>query len=169
MEPQQLSLELRKGNTPDLQRRRWIIGLSVVGVAMGQIVTLYQTGIIRHLPDPPIGIFDSDKVDASNYAYKRANQPDAPAMMITYGATAALASMGGQNRATQSPWIPIAMGAKLLTDVATNLMLAREEWAENKKLCTYCQTASLVSIVSVVLAWPEVRSAINHLRGRGSA
>lgn len=166
MNPQQLSFELRKGNTPDLHRRRWIIGLSVAGTVMGQIVTLYQTGIIRHLPDPPLAIFDSDKVDASTYAYKRANQPDAPAMMITYGITAALASMGGQNRATQSPWIPIAMGAKLVTDVVTNLTLAREEWAENKKFCAYCQTASLLSIASAALAWPEVHSAINQLRGR---
>ncbi len=168
MKPEQLSLELRKGSTPDLQRRRWIIGLSVLGAAMGQIVTLYQTGIIKHLPDPPLRIFDSDKVDASNYAYKRANQPDAPAMIVTYGITAALASAGGQNRAQQTPWWPIAMGTKLVIDVVTNLQLAREEWAENKKLCTYCQSASVFSLASLVLAWPEVRSAIRSLRGRSA-
>jgi hypothetical protein len=44
MEPQQLSRELREGNSPDLIRRRWIIGLSMLGVTMGQIVSLYQTG-----------------------------------------------------------------------------------------------------------------------------
>lgn len=53
MNPTQLSHELRNGQSPDLTRRRWIIGLSLVTVVAGQIVTLYQTGIIKHLPDPP--------------------------------------------------------------------------------------------------------------------
>jgi hypothetical protein len=59
-----LSEELRNGSNPDLNRRRWIIGLSMLGSAVAQIVSLYQTGIIKKLPDPPIPIFDSDKVDA---------------------------------------------------------------------------------------------------------
>jgi uncharacterized membrane protein len=168
MKPEQLSLELRKGSTSDLQRRRWIISLSVFGAAMGQIVSLYQTGILKHLPDPPLSVFDSDKVDASNYAYTRLNAPDGPAMLVTYGVTAWLASAGGQNRATQNPWLPLAMGTKLVVDVATNLQLAREEWAENKKLCAYCQSASVASLASLVLAWPEVRSAIRSLRGRSA-
>jgi hypothetical protein len=40
MESQQLSKELREGDSPDLVRRRWIIGLSLVGLSMGQIVSL---------------------------------------------------------------------------------------------------------------------------------
>jgi len=168
MNPTQLSRELRTDQTPDLARRRWITGLSLVGTAMGQLVTLYQTGIIKHLPDPPLPIFDSDKVDASNYAYKRLNAPDAPAMITTYGITAWLASAGGKDRARDNPWLALAMGAKIAIDVATNLQLAREEWAENKKLCAYCQTATVVSIVSAGLALPEVRRAIATLRGRAS-
>ena len=77
MDPTQLSLELRHGQSPDLKRRRWIIGLSLLGVAAGQMVSLYQTGIIKHLPDPPLDVFNSDKVDASDYAYKRMDTPDA--------------------------------------------------------------------------------------------
>lgn len=52
MNPRQLSQELRLGTSADLNRRRWIIGLSTVGAVMAQLVSLYQTGIIRHLPDP---------------------------------------------------------------------------------------------------------------------
>ncbi|EHC15987.1 hypothetical protein [Fischerella thermalis] len=37
-----------------MARRRVIIGLSMLGDSMGQPVTLYQTGIIPHLPDPPV-------------------------------------------------------------------------------------------------------------------
>ncbi len=79
--PAELSRQLRLGQSPDLTRRRWIIGLSMVTAAAGQIVTLYQTGIIPHLPDPPLAVFDSDKVDASDYAYKRLQMPDALAMI----------------------------------------------------------------------------------------
>lgn len=169
MNPKQLSHELRNETTPDLARRRWIIGLSVVGSIAGQIVTLYQTGIIQHLPDPPLSIFDSDKVDASNYAYKRANSPDAPAMLVSYGLTAWLAAAGGKNRAAQNPWLPIAMGAKTVIDALTALELGREEWQENKKLCAYCQAATVASIVSVGLAVPEVLRAIRGLRRGNTA
>ncbi len=43
MEPKQLSQELRQGDSPDLAHRRWIIGLSMLGGSMGQLVTLYQS------------------------------------------------------------------------------------------------------------------------------
>lgn len=69
-------------------------------------------GIIRHLPDPPLAVFDSDRVNASNYAYKRAQTPDAVLMILTYGLTARLASAGGKNRARTQPWLPVAMGPK---------------------------------------------------------
>ena len=89
MVPTRLSQYLRKGDDPELRRRRWVIGLSVLGTTAGQLVALYQTGIIRHLPDPPSGgLFDSDRVDASEYAYSRFSSPDAPLMIITYGVTA---------------------------------------------------------------------------------
>ncbi len=53
MKPSQLSRELRLARTPDLARRRRVVALSNVGVAAGVIVGLYQTGVIRHLPDLP--------------------------------------------------------------------------------------------------------------------
>lgn len=58
-----------------MTRRRAIIGLSMLGGSIGQLVTLYQTGIVSHLPDPPgQKLFDADRVDASNYAYKNSTQ-----------------------------------------------------------------------------------------------
>ena len=44
MNPQELSQELRQGKNPNMTRRRAIIGLSMLGGSMGQLVTLYQTG-----------------------------------------------------------------------------------------------------------------------------
>jgi uncharacterized membrane protein len=163
MNPTQLSHELREVQTPDLNRRRWLVGLSLVGAAAGFAVTLYQTGIVKHLPDPPISIFDSDRVDASNYAYKRLDSPDAPMMLISYGVTALLASMGGKNRAEEKSWVPLALFAKTVFDSALALKLAQEEWAENKALCAYCQAATLASLASVALAAPEAVSAFRNM------
>lgn len=164
MNPRQLSHELRKGETADLSRRRWIIGLSMVGATMAQLVSIYQTGIISHLPDPPLPGFDSSRVDASNYAYKRYNSPDGPAMLVNYGLTSWLAAAGGKDRAKQSPTLPLMMGAKILLDTGLAIKLAQEEWAENKAFCAYCQVATLCSLASVALAVPEVRSAYRAWR-----
>ena len=135
----------------------------MVTAAAGQIVTLYQTGIIPHLPDPPLPVFDSDKVDASDYAYKRLQMPDAPAMIITAGITATLAAAGGQDRARQLPWLPVALLGKTLIDLVTNVQLGREEWQTNKKLCFYCQTSTLAATIAAGLAVPEAVKAIKTL------
>jgi uncharacterized membrane protein len=167
MEPQQLSQELRQGKNPHMSRRRAIIGLSMLGGSMGQLVTLYQTGIVSHLPDPPgQEIFDADRVDASNYAYNKFNSPDGPIMVANYAITAWLAAAGGLDRARRNPLLPIAMGVKLVLDGVTNVELAREEWSENKAFCEYCQVATVCSIASIVLAVPEVMTAVRTLLGR---
>jgi hypothetical protein len=65
-----------------------VVGLSLVGAAMAQAVTLYRTGIIRRLPDPPLPGIDSNRVDASDYAYKRMQTPDGLITLSNYAATA---------------------------------------------------------------------------------
>ena len=168
MNPTQLSRELRTAQTPEMTRRRWIVGLSIVGTVAGQLVALYQVGVIKHLPDPPIPIFDSSRVDASDYAYKRYNTPDGLLMIITYGVTAALAGAGSKDRARTNPTLPIAMGAKLLYDALLTIKLGSEEWQDNKALCAYCQAATIATLVSVGLAVPEVIEAVRNLLGNTS-
>lgn len=167
LSPATLSRELREGRSSDLSRRRWTIGLSIVGAAIGGVVTLYQTGIIRRLPDIlPGPLFDAEKVDASDYAYKRLQMPDAPQMIITYAITAALASAGGAQRATRQPALPIALAAKAWYDLATCVKLGREEWADNKALCSWCQVATLISAITAALSLPEaIRAGETLLTG----
>ena len=159
MKPSQLSRELREGQAPELNNRRWIVGLSLVGILMAQIVSLYQVGIVKHLPDPPLDVFDSDKVDASDYAYKRLLTADGFLMLMSYSTTAWLAATGGEKRSEERPYLSLLMGAKILLDLVSAAELAREEWNDNKKLCPYCQTATLASVASLWLAWPEMKSA----------
>lgn len=167
MQPRQLSCELREGQSPSLARRRWIVGLSLLRATMGQIVSLYQTGIIKHLPDPPPrDVFNADKVDASNYAYKRMSTPDGLMMTASYAISAWLAGADGEDRAQRNPMLPLAMGAKLAGDVALAGKLAQEEWSENKALCAYCQVATACSVAALALAVPELLEAASTLTSR---
>jgi len=161
--PARLSYQLRREDSPHLNCRRWLVGLSFVGSAVGMIVGLYQMGVLRRLPDLPVGPFDATRVDASTYAYKRLQTPDGLLMAATYAVTAILAGAGGRDRARENPALPLALAAKTLYDAATALKLGQEEWAENKALCGYCQTATLASLASVAL--PEAVEALRHLQG----
>lgn len=147
-----------------MRRRRWIIGLSLLGAAAGQVVTAYQTGLVRHLPDPP-GPFDADRVDASDYAFRRAQSPDGAIMIVTYALTAWLAAAGGPDR---RPVLPLLLAVKTLGDLGTDLKLAREEWQENHAFCAYCQAATLLSAVSAALAVPDAVRAVRPRAGSGA-
>ncbi|KAA2236662.1 vitamin K epoxide reductase family protein [Salinarimonas soli] len=164
--PRELSRQLREETSEDLARRRWTLGLSFVGVGAGMIVGLYQTGILRRLPDLPSKYFDATRVDASTYAYKRMQTPDGLLMVASYAVTAILAGAGGRDRARENPALPIALAAKTVYDAGVALKLGKEEWDENGALCGYCQAATLASLASVALALPEAVKAVDHLLER---
>jgi Vitamin K epoxide reductase family len=166
MRPAQLSHELREGDGDDLERRRWIVSLSMVGAAMGAVVGMYQTGILRRLPSLPTELFDAERVDASDYAYSRLQTPDGLLMVATYAFTAILAGAGGRDRARDHPVLPLALAAKTLYDSYVAIKLGREEWQDNRALCDYCQTATLASLASAGLALPEAVEAARTLLGR---
>ncbi|MBD1846101.1 vitamin K epoxide reductase family protein [Cyanobacteria bacterium FACHB-63] len=167
MEPRELSLELRRGENPDLSRRRLITGLSVLGATMAEAVSLYQIGAVKELPDLPLPGIDSNKVDASDYAYSVLDTPDGFFMLVNYSITALLAGAGTANRAKDAPWLPIAMSGKTLIDSIFALRLARIEWRDNEAFCAYCQVATLCSIASFLLSIPEASRAFQFLMGKG--
>ncbi|MGN6603219.1 MAG: hypothetical protein ACTHK8_12265 [Ginsengibacter sp.] len=70
-----------------------IICLSAVGLLDFSIISLYQPGIKKSLPDPPFSIFDSNKINASDSAYQLGVSAG-PASSVVYGANIVLASAG---------------------------------------------------------------------------
>lgn len=85
-------------------------------------------------------------------------------MTASYALTAILAAAGGEHRASNMPALPLALTAKILYDVGIALKLGQEEWSENKALCGYCQTATVASMISLMLAMPEAIEATRQLR-----
>ena len=131
--------------------------------AMG-LVSLYQTGIVRHLPDPPLPGFDSDRVDASGQAYETLKTPDATLGVASYGATLALIGMGTADRARSQPWIPLAAAAKLAYDSAGAAWLTAEQISKHRALCFYCLLASASTWGELIHVLPEARCAWKSLR-----
>ncbi len=87
-------------------------------------------------------------------------------MLINYGVTALLASMGGKNHAENKPFVPLALLGKTVFDSALALELAREEWQKQKAFCAYCQVATLASIASVAFVAQEAIKSARNLFGR---
>src|ERR1043165_1031580 len=107
-----LSRELRTQTSPDLRRRRGIVGLSMLASATMGLIALYQTGLIKHLPEPPLPMLDADKVNGSPQAYERFATPDAILGLGSYAATMGLAAMGGADRPRPLPGVAPAAAAK---------------------------------------------------------
>lgn len=161
-EAEMLSQQLRHSSSPFMHLRRWIFGLSTLSALSMEFISLYQMGIIGHLPDPPLPHIDSDAVDASATAYEKLETPDAVLGMVNYGVTMMLTAMGAPDRAEKQPWIPLAMAAKTAFDTYNAAKLYFTQ--KNKKTyCIYCITAATATALTVPLALPEAYKALGNL------
>ena len=161
---QQLRRELQNGNSEDLNLRRGIIGLSLVGMAAMTAVTLLQTGIVKHLPDPPIDSFDSDKVNSSDTAYAL-GVPDGALSLASLAANIPLASFGGENRAETMPLVPIAAAAKASVEAAIAGWYFYQMPTKEKKWCGYCIVGAMTNFGIAALSLMEAKKAWKSLKG----
>ncbi len=165
MKPEDLSEQLRQGSGPFLARRRAVAGLSLAAAGSMGLIALYQLGLIRHLPDLPLPYFDADKVDASSEAYASLATPDGVLGLGSYAATMALAAAGGQERATERPWLPLALAAKVALDTAQAGRLTVHQWTKHRAFCIWCLLAAAATFAQVPLVVPEARAAWHRLTG----
>ena len=165
MQPGELSAQLRHGSGPFLARRRGVVGLSLAAIGSMGLIALYQTGIIRHLPEPPLPYFDADKVDASREAYAYLAMPDGVLGLGSYAATMALAAAGGQERATERPWLPLLLAVKVAADAAVAGKLTVNQWTKHRAFCFWCLLAAAATFAQVPLVVPEARAAWHRLTG----
>jgi uncharacterized membrane protein len=162
--PSELSKQLREEGDPFLAHRRAVAALGLVATGAMGVISLFQLGIIRHLPDPPGPLFASDRIDASDEAYTRLSTPDAALALANYSVTVVLAAMGGRARAREAPWIPLAMAAKLGFDVAQGIRLSIQQWTKYRSFCFWCLTAAGASFASVPFVMGETREALRNIR-----
>jgi uncharacterized membrane protein len=146
--------ELQSGHTPDLRRRRGIIGLSLVGMASMAAVTLLQTGMVKHLRDPPLASFDSDKVNSSDTAYAL-GVPDGALSLASLALNIPLAAFGGAFRFKRQPLVPLIAAGKAAAEAAAAGWYFYQMPTKEKKWCGYCIVGAAVNFGILALAVPE--------------
>src|SRR5688572_20874539 len=95
--------ELQNGPSRSLKRRRRLALLSSVALADSALVALRQMGVVRHLPDPPGRLFDSDAVTGSRAAYVF-GLPDAAIATTAYALNLVAASAARTRPGRRSVW-----------------------------------------------------------------
>lgn len=157
MAPEELSEYLRTTDGLILWCRRGIVLTSLGAGLCMMLVSLYQVGVIKSLPEPPLPRMNADRVDAAPEAYHRMGipMPDAFLGLLSYAVTAALAAVGGPERIERLGWIPLLLLAKVLTDAVQAGRLSWEQWSVHQSFCFWCLLAAALTFIAVPLAVPE--------------
>lgn len=158
----ELSTEVRGGDGADLRHRRAVVRLSLVAATAMGFVSLYQLGVLRHLPDPPLPGFDADRVNGSDEAYPL-GIPDALLGLGSFTATAVLAAAGGPSRAGHTPWLPIGLAAKATADAAVAARLTCVQAFKLRAFSLWSLLATAATFGILPLVMPEARRALQHL------
>lgn len=146
---------LRDEHGASLARRRRVALLAGIGLVDFAVISLYQTGVIRHLPDPPGRIFDSDCVNASRKAY-RLGVPDGPLGALLQAATLTLAAAGGRRGTGRRRIFDWLLGGATLAGAAAALDYLRDMIFVERRACPYCLLAAGLSLAMLPPALREL-------------
>jgi uncharacterized membrane protein len=153
---------------PELRRRRRVVGGTMLSTVCMAVATLYQTGVVRRIPELPLGPFDAGRVEASAQAYQLLRMPDAPLAVVSFGLTAALAAGAGTGAGPgfgrRAELVRVALGAKALVDAVYGAKLMADQATKHGKLCSWCLTTTVGSAIALGPALAEGRAGWRALR-----
>lgn len=153
MKPEVIKQALRNGSSEDMEKRRKIIALSALGLVDFSIISLYQTGVIKKLPDLPYDIFDSNKVNASPDAYSM-GVPDGPISAIAYASAMALAAAGGDEHSGRKPVFDLLFSGIVFGNAAGAAYYLYNMIFKQKKICLYCVGGAIINFASAAIIAP---------------
>lgn len=165
--PDELCEGLQTDGSAEMRNRRAITLVSLLGIASMAIVTLKQTGIVKHLPDPPVDTphFDSDKVNSTSEAYGY-GMPDGPLTLAMHGISLAIAAAGPPERYEKRGWLPLLATAFALPQAAVAAKYLFYQMPKvDKAWCPYCVTDALVHFATLALTVPE---SVRAIQGTGA-
>jgi uncharacterized membrane protein len=154
--------------TPSAWRRRLpVVVLSLAGLAVATVLTLFQAGVLHTVWDPFFG--DGSRRVLTSSVSQALPVPDAALGVVAYLAEAVLESIGGRDRWRSRPWLPVAAGvvAAGLGVAAVGLIAAQVVLVG--AFCTLCLTFAAISLLFAALVAPEVAAAVGTLRRHRSA
>lgn len=158
MHPERIRKELLHGRSAELNRKRKIIILSAIGLLDFTAISLYQSGIIRRLPDLPFRIFNTNKVNASEKAYAL-GLPDGTLGASLFALNMVLATAGGSSRTGRKPVYDLLLGGSILANAGGAVEYLFNMTTKQKKVCLYCLAGAGISFTSLKLIAPDALKA----------
>ena len=144
------------------------MALSAVGAANMSLGALRQFGVISHLPDPPIRGFDSNAVITSGPAFAL-GVPDTPVAALGLVANVPLQLALRDDDAARRPWLPVAIAAKAVVEVAVSAWYLVQMRTRVHAWCAYCLAGASVNVAIAALTIPEAAAVLRTPRARGAA
>jgi uncharacterized membrane protein len=102
-------------------------------------VALYQTGLLDRLPDPPLGIFDSERITTSSTAHPL-GIPDALLGLGSFGTTLTLALLARRHLNLEK-----FLGVKLTLDASAAAFNASRQVVNFRRLCSWCTGTAIAA------------------------
>lgn len=152
---------------PFTTSRHWVVALSAFGAANMALGSARQLGLIRHLPDPPLRGFDSNRVIVSPEAFAL-GIPDAPVAMAGMLANLPLAIAGGARRYARRPWLPVVIAAKSVVEVSVAAWYLVQMRTRLHTWCAYCLFGASINVLLAALTLREANAALESPRRRAA-
>lgn len=150
----------------DLQKRRQVVRLSVLGMLDFAFISLYQSGAIKRLPELPLAAFDSNKVNAAPEAYKM-GAPDGAISTAIYAANIVLATAMGTADSGRKPVHDMLLGTTVAGNTAGALYYLKNMISQQQKVCPYCIAGAIINVASAVIIAPVVYKSLQRFFGMG--
>ena len=150
---------------PSLRARRRLIAANAGSTVIMSLLSLYQTGTLRVLPEIDHPWFDAGRVDVSAQAHQLLFMPDAPLAAMNFAATSALAAAAGPDERSR-PALRLALAAKVALDVAYSAKLLRDQPVKHKAACSYCVVSAVLTFSGLPTAIGEARRGWRGVRSR---
>lgn len=127
-------------------------------VAIGSLipVALYQVGAIKHLPDPPSEVFDSDTITSSKDAHPF-GIPDALLGIASFGTTLALVLASRRSETARR-----LLAAKLVLDTTVAAFDSTRQVISFRKLCSWCTVVALAAGVTAYSGRAAIQASLEE-------
>ena len=150
-------LRLEESRESDV--RGVLMAASLLGMASMATVALFQIGVLRHLPDPPVDGFDSDHVNAPERTSVR-GVPDGFRKFTGHAVMLALTAAWTADREARRPWLAFfAAGFALGQAIAAGRAVFRMPKVD-KAWCGYRLIDAAVHFVTAAIMVPAAGWAL---------
>lgn len=139
--------KIRNDSSIPTQARRQIAALAALGLVDFSLISLFQMGYIKEMPDLPGELFDTKKVNTAKDAVLL-GLPDGVVSLGGYTATIMLA-MAATRFKKQSRLLDMALAGVVLGQAAGAAQYLVNMTFVQKKICIYCLAGAAINFTAL--------------------